>query len=100
MGKVYEESRKVKITLEKGMLFACVHAFREVLKDYVIQKGFEIVRIRNERTRVTAMCASCGCEWYLHDSTNPDEVTFEIKVYEGKHTCVKSITNSCVTSTW
>lgn len=40
-----------KITLEKGMLFANVDAFRQVLKDYAIQEGFEIVHIRNERTR-------------------------------------------------
>ena len=62
VGKIYEESRKGKITLEKGMLFASVDAFREDLKEYVIQEGFEIVRIRNERIRITAMCSSHGCE--------------------------------------
>ena len=89
VGKKYEKSSKGQITLERGMLFVNVDAFREALKDYVIQEGFEIVRIRNERSRITAMCADRGCEWYLHASTNPDKVTFEIKVYDGKHTCVK-----------
>ena len=89
-GKIYEECKEQKITLERGMLFANVDAFREVLKDYVSQEGFQIVKIRNERSRVTAMCVGKGCEWYLHASTDADDVSFEIKVYEGKHTCAKS----------
>ena len=100
VGKIYEGPSEGKIALKRGMLFANVVAFREVLTNYVIQEGFEIVKVRNERTRIIAICAGRGCEWYLHASTNPNEVTFEIKVYEGKHTCVKSTINSCVTSTW
>lgn len=60
------------------MLFASVDAFREVLRDFVIQERFEIVRVRNERTRITTMCAAKGCEWYLHASTKKDDVSFEI----------------------
>ena len=56
IGKIYDESDKGKITLERGILFAIVDAFREVLRDYVVQEGFKIVRIRNERARITAMC--------------------------------------------
>ena len=77
VGKVYDELSKSRITLQRGMLFANVAAFREVLKDYVTQEDFEIMRIRNERTRIAAMCDGKGCKWYLHVSTKPDEVSSE-----------------------
>ena len=86
-GKIFEEGKEDTIILERGMLFGSVDAFREVLRDYVIQEGFEIVRTRNERTRFTALCAARGCEWYLHASTNGDDISFEIKVYNGVHSC-------------
>lgn len=45
-----EEHQRIK--LEKGMLFENIDKFREVLRDYVVQEGFELVRLKNERTRV------------------------------------------------
>jgi len=99
-GKIYSKNKEEKIVLEKGMLFESVDAFREVLRDFVIQEGFEVIRTRNERNRVSAMCAAHGCEWYLHASTNTDDTSFEIKTYDGVHTCTKKITNSEVNSTW
>ena len=75
------------ITLEIGMLFANMDAFREVFRDYVIQVGFKIVRDKKEITRITTWCNARGCDLYLHVSCNADKVAFVIKVYEWKHTC-------------
>jgi len=98
--KVCNKKGEPVITLQKGMLFANVDAFREVLKDYVIQEGFEIIRTRNERARFTAVCAVSECEWYIHASVHPDKSTFEIKVYHDKHSCAKTTNNSEVSSNW
>lgn len=86
--RIYQESRKGVITVEKGMLFASVEDFMEVLRDYVI---LEIARIKNKKTRITAMWASKRCEWYLHAIINLDEATSKIKVYRAKHTYVKAL---------
>ncbi|KAL0375678.1 UNVERIFIED_CONTAM: hypothetical protein Scaly_0685400 [Sesamum calycinum] len=48
------EGEDQKIHLEQGMIFENVDKFREVLRDYVVQEGFVIVRLKNERTRVTS----------------------------------------------
>jgi hypothetical protein len=45
------------------------------------------------------MCAPHGFPWYLLASTNRVHVIFEIKVYDGIHSCTKKTTNSNVTST-
>ena len=50
-----------KIRLVKDMLFNNINHFREVLTDYVIQEGVEIVRVKNYRTRVTVYCKAKGC---------------------------------------
>ena len=50
------------------MLFASVETFREILRDCAIQECFEIVRIRNMITRIIAMCAGCGSDWYMQQS--------------------------------
>ena len=99
-GKIFAKKQGDSIRLQKGMLFASVDSFREVLKDYMIQEGFDIVRTRNERDRFTALCAGRGCNRYIHASTNANDVTFEIKVYESEHTCMKNSTNKAATSTW
>ncbi|KAL0296061.1 UNVERIFIED_CONTAM: hypothetical protein Sradi_6658200 [Sesamum radiatum] len=77
-----------KIKLEKGMVFTDVVAFRDALREYVIQEGFKIMRLRNERVRVTAHCAVKDCPWRVHASILADGVTFQIKTYVEKHTCI------------
>ena len=54
-GIPYSISVDEKVSLVKDMLFNNVNHFREVLTDYVIQEGVEIVRVKNDRTRVTIM---------------------------------------------
>ncbi|KAL0431102.1 UNVERIFIED_CONTAM: hypothetical protein Sradi_0736200 [Sesamum radiatum] len=71
------------------MIFENVDKFRNVLRDYVVQKGFVMIRLKNERTRVTYKCAADGCSWRIHVSPLSHEVTFAIKSLKDKHTCVR-----------
>ncbi|KAL0346066.1 UNVERIFIED_CONTAM: hypothetical protein Sradi_4437900 [Sesamum radiatum] len=83
------EGEDQKIYLEQGMIFENVDKFKEVLRDYVVQEGFVIVRLKNERTRVTCKCAANGCSWRIHASRLSDGVTFAIKSLKAEHTCVR-----------
>lgn len=82
------------------MLFGDVNKFREVLKEYTIQQGCKIVRDKNERGRVTCHCAALGCEWRIHASPIPDDITYKIRSYKGEHTCLSSTTSVEANSTW
>ncbi|KAF7826798.1 hypothetical protein G2W53_017962 [Senna tora] len=73
---------------------------KNVLRDYIIQENFDIIRIKNEKARVTAICASDGCPWRIHASPSPDGRTFMIKSYEPLHTCIRQFEKNNVTSTW
>ncbi len=58
-----------------------VHAFRAALKDYIIEKGFEIVKLRNEKKRVGAKCAVEGCTCYIYVFSVADRVSYKIKEF-------------------
>ncbi|XP_027082479.1 uncharacterized protein [Coffea arabica] len=88
------------IEFEKGQLFTNMDAFRAVLKDYVIQNGFPLLRLKNERSRVTAICNAEGCQWRIHASPVADNITFQIKSYQPQHTCVMDKHCAETTSDW
>lgn len=58
-----------------------MHAFRAALKDYIIEKGFEIVKLSNEKRRVGAKCAVEGCTWYIYVFSIADRVFYNIKEF-------------------
>ena len=76
-----------KIFLARGMIFGDVYQFRRVLKDFFIQEGVTIRKLKNEKSRVTCECADPTCKWRLHASPMVDNVTYRIKTYNGDHTC-------------
>ncbi|KAH7847186.1 hypothetical protein Vadar_023010 [Vaccinium darrowii] len=99
-GKVFEIKEGEKICLENGMLFEDVSHFRTVLKEYAIERGFKLVRLKNEKSRVTAQCSAPGCKWRIHASPLPDKLTYKIKSLGPEHTCVRVERNAEATSTW
>ncbi|KAF7826730.1 putative transcription factor interactor and regulator CCHC(Zn) family [Senna tora] len=99
-GKKFEYDDNGKIHMECFLLFVDVNEFRNVLRDYIIQENFDIIRIKNEKARVTAICASDSCPWRIHASPSQDGRTFMIKSYEPLHTCIRQSEKNNVTSTW
>ncbi|KAL0364455.1 UNVERIFIED_CONTAM: hypothetical protein Sangu_0543100 [Sesamum angustifolium] len=89
-----------KVKLEKGMVFVDINAFRKVLKEFVIQEGFKVMRMRNEKKRVTAHCSVKDCPWRVHASPLADGVTFQVKTYVPNHTCVRSDPTKEASAEW
>lgn len=48
------------VNLKKWMIFQNIHQYRNVLKEFAINRGFELLRMKNERTRVTVRCRQPG----------------------------------------
>ncbi|KAF7136322.1 hypothetical protein RHSIM_Rhsim08G0160500 [Rhododendron simsii] len=91
---------KGEVVLEEKMIFANVDAFRAKLRDYTVEKGFKIVRDKNEKARVTAHCDVEGCPWRIHASPLPNGITYQIKTYTPEHTCTRVNHNEDANSTW
>ncbi|XP_027152483.1 uncharacterized protein LOC113752574 [Coffea eugenioides] len=98
--KIWIYNSKDEIDFQKGQLFTNVNAFRVALKDYIIQKGFPILRLKNKKSRVTAVCDVEGCQWRIHTSPVADSVTFQIKSYQPEHICVMDKQCAETTSDW
>ncbi|KAG5562515.1 hypothetical protein RHGRI_005292 [Rhododendron griersonianum] len=89
-----------EVVLEEKMIFADVDAFRSKLRDYTLEKGFKIVRDKNEKARITTHCDVKGCLWRIHASPLPDGITYQIKKYTPEHTCTRVNHNEDANYTW
>ncbi|KAH9769958.1 SWIM-type domain-containing protein [Citrus sinensis] len=90
-----------EIILEVGQVFSTIDEFKSVLKDFAIQQGCVLHKEKNERARVTALCANKRCKWRIHASLMVDKISFMIKTIKGgAHTCVPLIKNLETTSKW
>ena len=58
--KKFKYDDNSKVHLERFMLFVDVKEFRDVLRDYIIQENFDIIKVKNKKARVTAICAFEG----------------------------------------
>lgn len=88
-----------QVKFEIGQTFSSVKAFRIYLKEYAIQEGVIINRIKNEKLRVTTTCALPNCQWRIHASVLVDKVTFMVRTMSDEnHTCDRVVKNPEITS--
>ncbi|KAK3189032.1 hypothetical protein Dsin_028593 [Dipteronia sinensis] len=99
-GRPYTELPSGVIELQQGQLFNDVNHFRQILRDFTIQEGFALNRVKNESHRVTVKCKAEGCTWRVHASPTADGLTYKIKSYNGEHTCRKLTKNEEANATW
>ncbi|XP_059650239.1 uncharacterized protein LOC132295998 [Cornus florida] len=94
----YGDHGEIKFVMDH--LFDDIKHFRTVLKDFAVQKGFKLVMVKNERTRVTSKCGNPGCEWRIHATLQVDNSTFKVTSLGPEHTCIRTTKNKVVTSTY
>ncbi|XP_062086330.1 uncharacterized protein LOC133792440 [Humulus lupulus] len=92
--------RNGKIMLRLWKKFRDHKHFWDVLKDFAIQEGFELRKVKHARTRVTSTCRAEGCSWRIHASLSPDKRKFIIKTYNPEHKCQCVVKNRIATSGW
>lgn len=63
--------------------------FRRALIKYSVQMGFEFRFLKNDTSRVTAVCSKSGdgCPWRIHAVSELPCKSFRISTYERNHTC-------------
>ncbi|XP_038721992.1 uncharacterized protein LOC120014142 [Tripterygium wilfordii] len=87
------------ITLVIGQIFADHVLFRKALKEFSIQHGFDYIFMKNDKWRVTAICAR-HYGWRIHASPTQDKATFQIKSFNAVHNCGKHDFSSRVDAKW
>ncbi|KAH9781137.1 SWIM-type domain-containing protein [Citrus sinensis] len=89
-----------EIVLRPGQLFVSVYEFRKVLKVFAIRNEFRLKKLKNEKTRVTCVCAAVGCTWRIHASLNWNKKSFQIKTHCPDHTCPRVDDNFEASLNW
>jgi hypothetical protein len=71
-----------------GMTFSCVEEVRQALGAYSISERRKIRKIKNDKTRVTAVCDKTGCPWMLKAGIDTNRSGgFVITAIVVEHTC-------------
>ncbi|KAK3200668.1 hypothetical protein Dsin_024083 [Dipteronia sinensis] len=60
-GKPFKPADNGKVNLKVRQLFTNLSHVRMVLREFVVQKGFQLKRVKNASTRYTAVCGFEGC---------------------------------------
>ncbi|KAF4353006.1 hypothetical protein F8388_020337 [Cannabis sativa] len=94
---IYENG---KIVLRQWQRFKDHKVFGAVLKDFAIQEGFELRKVKHASSRITSVCRAEGCKWRIHAFLSPDEREFIIKTYNPDHNCQCVVKNRIATSGW
>ncbi|KAK2662425.1 hypothetical protein Ddye_000999 [Dipteronia dyeriana] len=75
------------ISFHIGQIFNSKEHMREIFKEYVIQEGIELKRVKNDKVRQTYKCGPDTCGWRAHAICMTDGVTFMLKTLSEKHDC-------------
>ncbi|KAG8374489.1 hypothetical protein BUALT_Bualt10G0000200 [Buddleja alternifolia] len=81
-----DDMEKRGVDLFVGLQFATRKKYKEVLKDWVVRRGWDLKFLKSERDKVTAICKN-GCGWRIHASPVMKTSTYQIKSIKGKHIC-------------
>ncbi|KAJ0031488.1 hypothetical protein Pint_13741 [Pistacia integerrima] len=85
---------------EWGIVFRSIVHFRMVLKDYIIQRGFAVRRVYNQKRRIKAVCKVEGCPFHIYAALMIDKHSYQIRKYEHTHTCLRVYNNPDASVAW
>ncbi|KAK2637690.1 hypothetical protein Ddye_025485 [Dipteronia dyeriana] len=72
----------------------------DVFKEYAIEEGVTLGRIKNDLLRQTYVCKSDGCTWKAHGCRTIDKKSFIIKTLDDKHDFYMVYNNSEAKVKW
>ncbi|KAK2655197.1 hypothetical protein Ddye_008249 [Dipteronia dyeriana] len=73
---------------------------REIFREYAIQQGVVLKRVKNDHVRHTYKCLGDGCPWSVHGSHMIDRITIMIKTLVDEHECHRVYTNKEAKVNW
>ncbi|KAK3213032.1 hypothetical protein Dsin_017738 [Dipteronia sinensis] len=81
------------IQFHVGQTHDSMDKLRNTFREYAIQEGVELDRMKNQKCRLTYRCKAKGCPWRIHASCMIDKVTVMIKTYNDQYECHRVYNN-------
>ncbi|KAK2645116.1 hypothetical protein Ddye_020311 [Dipteronia dyeriana] len=88
------------IKFEVDQTFDNVKQMKELFREYAIQEGVTLIRVKNDLQRQTYKCKEAGCPWRAHGSCLLDGMTFKIKTLVDIHECHRIYNNKEAKVKW
>ncbi|KAK1570739.1 hypothetical protein Q3G72_006431 [Acer saccharum] len=89
-----------EIKFHVGQTFDNAVQMREIFREYAIQQGVVLHRVKNDNVRQTYKCLGDGCRWRAHGSRMIDNMTFMIKTLVDEHECHRVYNNNEAKVKW
>ena len=97
---MWTRKRDGKVSLLPGHMFTCKEELLTVMREYCIQEGFTLQKVKNEKTRYTKKYTKLECTWRIHYSVLVDKITWMVKSHTGWHTCGRLDHNRMAITPW
>lgn len=78
-------NEKGKIKFEVGQTFDGIDSFRKYLRDYCIQVGIALAKVKNEKEKITVEYPSAGYPCKIYASRSNDNNIFILRTYRPTH---------------
>ncbi|KAK1576311.1 hypothetical protein Q3G72_012828 [Acer saccharum] len=83
-----------------GQTFANKEVMRDIFREYAMQEGVVLDRIKNDKQRQTYQCNAAGCPWRAHASWMIDKTNFILKTLVDQHECHRVCNNKEAKVKW
>ena len=84
--------------LDVGSKFNNAEEFRLRLRQFIIKHNFNSSLQKNDGKAITTKCTDGICKWYVKAAMIPHKVTYEVRVFQEKHSAHGSKTGIDVAS--
>ncbi|TXG53028.1 hypothetical protein EZV62_022197 [Acer yangbiense] len=99
-GKPFKRMVRGEIKFHIGQTFDNTVQIRDIFREYAIQKGVILDRVKNDYQRQTYMCTGDSCPWRAHASSMIDRLTFMIKTLVDQYECHRVYNNKKAKAKW
>ncbi|KAK2979764.1 hypothetical protein RJ640_013404, partial [Escallonia rubra] len=94
------ETQGGKPYFKVGMIFGDNKVFKDVVKQYSINKVRPIKFTKNTITKIRAVCKSEDCGWFVYASAHDKSTSVQVKIVGEKHPCSRQHINRAAGSKW
>lgn len=97
---LYNELAFGDINFVEWDIFLDKEHLMQTITDYSIQEQADLVTVKVDSGRYTTMCVNEECQWRIHASVLPDNVSWVIKTLISPHTCQRLEHNPMANIKW
>ncbi|KAJ8426704.1 hypothetical protein Cgig2_020691 [Carnegiea gigantea] len=99
-GSMWIRDLNGKVSIKPGDIFLDKEQWVKVLRDYTIQEGICLKKVKNDKLRHIVVCKGKDCEFRVHTSRLGDGKTWQVKTFRSVCKCARDAHNNMASYKW